>query len=72
MDATLNALAYKLRAEISEQASHHQEIYLQEVHRMRYGLGNLLLSVRQKHQEGELQAQLCCDRDSHNCVEALG
>ena len=37
MDATLNALAYKLRAEISEQASHHQEIYLQEVHRIRYG-----------------------------------
>ena len=72
MDATLNALAYKLRAEISEQASHHQEIYLQEVHRMRYGLGSLLVSVGQKLQAGELHTQTLCDPDTNDCVQAVG
>lgn len=72
MDPTLYALAFKLYPEMPEQVSHHHEIYLQEVHRMRYSLGRLLMRVGQKQQEGELQAQLRCDRDLHNCVEALG
>jgi hypothetical protein len=72
MDATLNALAYKLRAEISDQAAHHPEIYLQEVHRMRYRLGSLIVSVGQKLQEGERQVQTLCDSDANDCVQAVG
>lgn len=72
MDPSLNTLAYKLLSQTPEQASHHQEIYLQEVHRMRYGLGSLLVSVGQKLQASKLHAQTLCDPDTNDCVQAVG
>ena len=72
MDPTLNALAFKLYPEMPEQASHHQEIYLQEVHRMRYRLGSLFVSVGHKLQVDGLQAQSVCDANTDSCVEAAG
>lgn len=72
MDPTLYALAYKFRAMMPEQASHHQEIYLEEVHRLRYRLGSLIVSVGQKLQEGELQAQSPREANMDRCIEAVG
>ena len=72
MDPTLNVLAYKLRAKLPEQASHHQEIYLEEIHRLRYRLGSLIVSVGQKLQEGELQSQSPSEANMDRCIEAVG